>query len=35
LLPPRITPAEAEAHAAFVAELGEAALWGAQGGISL
>jgi DNA polymerase III subunit epsilon len=34
-LPPRITPAEAEAHAAFVAELGEAALWGAQGGISL
>ena len=26
-LPPRITPAEAEAHAAFVATLGENALW--------
>jgi DNA polymerase-3 subunit epsilon len=26
-LPPRITPAEAEAHAAFVARLGETALW--------
>ena len=25
--PPRLTAAEAEAHAAFVAELGEAALW--------
>jgi DNA polymerase III subunit epsilon len=26
-LPPRLTPAEAEAHAAFVAKLGEAAIW--------
>ena len=26
-LPPRITPAEAEAHAAFVAGLGEGAIW--------
>jgi DNA polymerase III subunit epsilon len=26
-LPPRITPAEVEAHAAFVAELGAEALW--------
>lgn len=28
-LPPRITPAEAEVHAAFVAELGAAAIWNA------
>ncbi len=26
-LPPRITPEEAEAHAAFVAKMGEAAIW--------
>jgi DNA polymerase-3 subunit epsilon len=29
-LAPRITPAEAEAHAAFVAELGPSALWARQ-----
>jgi len=28
-LPPRLTEAEAEAHAAFIANLGAAALWGA------
>ena len=26
-LPPRLTPAEAEAHAAFVAKLGEDSVW--------
>lgn len=31
-LPPRITPAEAEAHAAFVAELGPESLWSKMGG---
>ncbi|TPE52546.1 DNA polymerase III subunit epsilon [Amaricoccus solimangrovi] len=30
-LPPRITPEERAAHAAFVAELGEAALWSRPG----
>ena len=31
-LPPRITPAEAEAHAAFVAQLGPESLWSKMGG---
>ncbi|RDW12063.1 DNA polymerase III subunit epsilon, partial [Paracoccus thiocyanatus] len=31
-LAPRITPAEAQAHAAFVASLGEKAVWLRYGG---